>query len=325
MARDDRAAQIPEHQDHLDTLLQEGYVVVPNALADDLCDAAISDLDKFKARNRRAVARNLDDNDRLHRVVNLHLVIDSLASLFSANAAIGVCDRFFDAETVLYTSLFFERGSEQDLHRDAPLFVTRPEGKYLGVWAALGDVDSENGPLVVVPKSHSLPMLDVGAMALELYGEPGNAPEVSDVGWSTYQNAVKEQSEAHALTPVEVHVRRGDVIVWHPLLFHGGAVHLSPSRTRQSLVMHVTPFGTPVYHQDVFFNPAKDVPDTAPWRYYEYGGRKIAKLGVVDFGHEYTLRVDSLHRPDAGVSERLGVLSREVKRRVGAIRRGVKR
>lgn len=82
----------------------------------------------------------------MRRVVNLHLVVDALATVFSANGALAVCDRFFDAETVLYTSLLLERGSEQALHRDSPAFVTRPEGKYLGVWAALEDIDAENGP-----------------------------------------------------------------------------------------------------------------------------------------------------------------------------------
>ena len=75
-------------------------------------------------------------------------------------------------ETALYTSLLFERGSQQKLHRDSPLFVTRPEGCYLGVWAALEDTDGENGPLLVVPGSHRLPPLDLHAMASELYGEP---------------------------------------------------------------------------------------------------------------------------------------------------------
>ena len=31
------------------------------------------------------------------------------------------------ARTSLYTSLFYETGSEQPIHRDTPLFCTRPE------------------------------------------------------------------------------------------------------------------------------------------------------------------------------------------------------
>jgi ectoine hydroxylase-related dioxygenase (phytanoyl-CoA dioxygenase family) len=316
MAQDQDARAARHAATDLAVLLREGYVVVEGAVPERLCQAANADLDEFKARNRRVVAENLRKTGALRRVVNLHLVIDSLAAVFSANGALDVCDRFFDAETVLYTSLMFERGSEQDLHRDSPAFVTRPEGNYLGVWAALEDVDTDNGPLVVVPRSHSLPQLDVGAMAVELYGEPANAPATDQLGWDRYQNAVKEQSEAHGLSPVEIHVRRGDVVVWHPLLFHGGAPHRSLKRTRRSLVMHVTPFGVPVYHQDVFFDPDKDVPDTASWEYSEHGGRKIPKSNVVDFAHEYTSAVRLLHRPGAGAADRLLVLARGAKHRL---------
>jgi phytanoyl-CoA hydroxylase len=311
--------------DWFETLLRDGFVVVPQAVSDDLCVTATADLDKFKSRNRRVIAPNLDSSDRLSRVVNLHLVIDSLASLFSTNGALAVCDAFFDGETVLYTSLYFERGSEQDLHRDSPLFVTKPEGKYLGVWVALEDVDGDNGPLMVVPKSHALPKIDVEAIGRDLYGDLDSAPAQEGQGWDAYQGAVKKQSEQHALAPIEVHVRRGDVIVWHPLLFHGGAAHHSTTRTRRSLVMHVTPMGVPVYHQDVFFNPGKDVPSQAAWDYYDHGGRKIAEFHEVDFAHQFQRRVDRLQRPDAGVSERVGVVSRRLKHRLGAALRGAKR
>ncbi len=87
--------------------------------------------------------------------------------------------------------------------------------------------------------------------------------------------------------------------------------------------MHVTPFGMPVYRQDVFFNPRQEVPDTAPWQYYEHGGRKIPKSNVVDFAHEYTGNVSLLHRPGAGAGERLRVLARGAKHRLGASRESV--
>ena len=87
-------------------------------------------------------------------------------------------------------------------------------------------------------------------------------------GWDTYQRAVRAQASDAGLAPQEVHVKAGDVIIWHPLLLHGGAEQRAPQRTRRSLVMHVTPRGMPVYHQDVFFHPAKDVPSVAQFKYY---------------------------------------------------------
>jgi len=290
---------------HLEALLRDGYVVVPGAIDDIACVDAARDVDTFKARNKSVLRRLEASDSAFSRVVNLHLAIASLSSLFTDSDAVAVCDAFFEAETVLYTSLYFERGSEQDLHRDSPLFVTRPAGKYLGVWAALENIDAENGPLVVVPGSHKLPDLDIQAMASRLYGDPQNAPATSEIGWVAYQSAVRQQSTERGLEPLEVHVARGDVVVWHPSLFHGGAEHHSDRRTRRSLVMHVTPLGVPVYHQDVFFDPSRAVSDRAPWTYYEHHGRQIAKFSEVDFAHLFKLHVGGLQRPDASALGRV--------------------
>jgi len=163
-------------------LRRDGYVVVPAGAAPKLCHRASTDIDRFKARNRRAVTANADPAGHLVRVVTLHEVIESLQPLFAANAALAVCDEFFGAETALYTSLFFERGSEQKLHRDSRAFTTRPEGRYLGMWVALEDTDTDNGPLVVVPGSHAIDPIDVTAIAEDLYGDPAPHPGTTRPG-----------------------------------------------------------------------------------------------------------------------------------------------
>ena len=82
-----------------------------------------------------------------------------------------------------------------------------------------------------------------------------------------------------------VHVQKGDTILWHPQLPHGGAPIRDLKRSRLSLVMHTTPRGVPVYHQDAFFNPARPFPTTAPWTYKPFQGRLYASHGAVSFGH----------------------------------------
>jgi phytanoyl-CoA hydroxylase len=60
----------------------------------------------------------------------------------------------------------------------------------------------------------------------------------------------------------------GDAVIWHPQLPHGGTVINAPDRTRYSLVFHTTPEGVPVYHQDVFFRPNRQAPETPTWGYF---------------------------------------------------------
>lgn len=281
-------------QNAYSSLMDQGYVVVRGAVSPHLCDEVNRDVSRFKDRNPKAVQRNLDEHARLYRVANLHLAVDALTRLLTENRAIDVCDRFFGEPTALYTSLYYERGSEQDLHRDTPVFATNPAERYLGVWVALDDVDDGNGPLQVVPGSHALAPIDVAAMRRAVFGD-GPIAAQSPEGWATYQAAVRAQCDQAGLSAAAVHVARGDVIIWHPQLFHGGAPHRS-GRSRRSLVMHVTPKGTPVGHQDVFFEPSKA--RTKPgWGYYRRGSRHIARFRHVDFGHEYTVRTWWLRKP----------------------------
>lgn len=273
--------------DAFESLMADGYVVVRGAIAPELVSDINARIGRFKQRNRKVVTRNLDDHQRLYRIVNLHLVVDAMTRLLTDNPAIAVCDRFFGEPASLYTSLYYERGSEQALHRDTPVFCTSPGERYMGVWTALDAVDDQNGPLLVVPGSHLLPPLDLQQIRQQAFAD-GPVPSMSPEGWAIYQQAVARQCEEAGLVAQPVHVQPGDVIIWHPQLFHGGAPHPSAA-TRRSLVMHVTPKSMPVGHMDVFYG-AREPDQIAPWRYYRRGQRDIARFGQVDFGHEYTRR-----------------------------------
>jgi phytanoyl-CoA hydroxylase len=281
-----------------DHLMEEGFAVVPQALDPTLCEKALDAIDTFKRKHKTAVTPNADSFGHLYRVVNTHLAIDALADAFTqCHGALAVADRYFGRPTSLYTTLYYERGSEQGLHRDTPYFCTNPADQYLGLWLALDDVDEGNGPLRVVPKSHKLPPIDVQALAREIFPDPNDIPSLSEEGWNRYQAEVKRLSDESGLTTKDVHVRRGDVIIWHPSMFHGGAPHRDKPRSRRSLVMHVTPQGVPVYQIDVFFQPSKPVSDRATWSYYTHGDRKIARFNKIDFGHEYVMPVRRLRWP----------------------------
>ena len=270
--------------DALSSIHDQGFALVKGAVDAALCEDINARVARFKQRNRKVVAPNLDEHGRLYRVVNLHLAVDAITRLLTDNKAIAACDGFFGEPASLYTSLYYERGSEQPLHRDTPVFSTTPAGRYLGVWVALDDVADDNGPLRVVPGSHALPNIDLDRMRQEVFGDEPIEP-TSQKGWDAYQDAVRLQCEAAGLVEQRMHVERGDVIVWHPHTFHGGAPHPAP-RTRRSVVMHVTPRDVPVGHMDTFFHPSRPVAPSHR-RYYRRKDRFVSNPRQVDFGHEY--------------------------------------
>ena len=283
---------------YAESFLRDGYVIIPNSIPVEQCDATLIAFRRLEASNAELFKPHLDLDRHYPRIVNLHLVLPELRQLFSQSVmALAVQDFLFGAETVLYTSLFYERGSAQDLHRDTPYFCTRPEYRYFGMWVALEDVDEDNGPLIVMQGGHKMPELDREALAAELFGSAEAAPAQSDELWVAYQNRVASAGRDQGLAVRTMPVKKGSTIIWHPQLPHGGAPIRDLNRTRFSLVMHTTPMNTPVYHQDAFFNPSRPYPTVPSWSYARENGRRFARHSTVSFNHQTNHAVEEFRQP----------------------------
>jgi phytanoyl-CoA hydroxylase len=269
---------------YVDELLTDGVTIIPRSLPVSLCDDVREGFIAFSRANPEIFIPNQDEHGHYGRISCLHVVYQPLFELFRQNQlALAVQDYLFGAETVLYSSLFYERGSAQPIHRDTPLFTTRPEYNYFGVWAALEDSDADNGPLAIVKRGHLIPEFDREEMARRHYDGVDNIDPSSGQLWGTYQEELVRECERRGLRTQTLCVRKGDTIIWHPQAPHGGAPIRDIRRTRFSLVMHTTPIGVPVYHQDVFFHPSKPVSDVAPWNYLSRGGRRYADFSEIWF------------------------------------------
>lgn len=245
-------------------ILDNGYAVIKNSVPLELIDTFLKDYDGLKVSVLDKHKHELDSEDCIEgmyrRLVNLHLKVPSLRPLFTKNQALVTTDFFFKEETTLYTSLYYEIGSAQDLHRDTPYFWTNPGYGYFGVWLALEDAGPENGALEVIPGSHRI--LDEfdfrDGIGLIEKGSSGSINPQSSNLWDTYQRKVYEKCIAAGLKKEVASVRKGDTVIWHPQLMHGGSKNADRYKSRNSFVMHVTPKNSIVYSQDKYFDPALD-------------------------------------------------------------------
>ena len=80
-----------------------------------------------------------------------------LRQLSSSRELMELLDTLIGGKAVLFQSINFINGSEQDTHSDSIHMTTFPEGGLLGVWIALEDIGTDNGPLHYYPGSHKLP------------------------------------------------------------------------------------------------------------------------------------------------------------------------
>lgn len=290
--RSDAAQSLPltgisnELSGQLKQFMRDGFIVLENSVAPKICDHIQSQFKRFTDRNRDYFDKYRDANGYLHRIVNLHLALPSLVCLFSENRkALDFQDALFGAETTVYTSLYFERGSTQAIHRDTPYFCTRPEYCYVGMWVALEDATEENGCLEAYRGGHLVPEIDRTKFGTLHYGDVANIPPIPLKLFDAYQTHIQDQCRNAGLVKELVPLKKGSTLIWHPQLPHGGSAIRNSRLTRHSIVFHNVPLGTPVFQANAFFNPGRELPDSAAWGYETFKGRKFAKHQAVEVLH----------------------------------------
>lgn len=133
-----------------------------------------------------------------------------------------------DGDPCVLTSLNFERGSQQPPHLDT--FYMPPVIPYrmVAAWVALEDVDPDSGPLWYVPGSNRIPPFVFNHGHIRW-----NSPEMPD-----FHNYMDRKMAELGLRGQTFCPKKGDVFVWHPLLYHAGSKINNPALTRRSLVAH---------------------------------------------------------------------------------------
>ncbi len=251
---------------HCAEVVWKGYTVIRNAVPAGECAALIDEFRAFEQLNDEIFTANRDQHGHYPRIVNLHTAFPPLISLFARNKMLlTVSDVLFGRRTSLYTSLFYETGSQQPIHRDTPVFSTRPEYLYFGNTVYLEPANDENGCLEVIEGGHLVGELDRERLATDHYGTLDKVKSQDGELWIKYQDSLAVRCQRRGLTTTKLHVQAGDTLIWHPQLPHGGSPIRDKSKTRFSLVMHTTPEGVPVYHQDAFFRPSTPYSETPHW------------------------------------------------------------
>jgi phytanoyl-CoA dioxygenase PhyH len=245
-----RAQRLPEAvRSHVLEMVTDGYTVLRDLPTRAYCDEVVRDYYRYCEEQKAA------DRGKKARIVNFHVYSDAAKHVLLDRRLMQLLDVLFGYEAVLWTSLTFEYGTEQRLHRDSPFFDTRPFGYYFGVWTALEDISPDSGPLSFVPRGHRIPAsYDLKASARATAAR--TAPNANlDYGplLEQFFSDMDAGCAAAGLRPVSVDVRKGDKIIWHHWLPHGGAPAVKAERTRRSLVGHYIPVGVPIYNCDVFF------------------------------------------------------------------------
>ncbi len=180
-----------------------------------------------------AEADEARDRRPSYRIADLHSHSAAALDLYLSPAIFRRVERILGRAAVATQSLYFQWGSQQALHRD-PVFVqTRPPSHLVAAWIALEEIHPASGPLVYVPGSHRLPYYQF-APGEFLFDQSRYGPAEAEAMAEHDRHRCQEAG----LTTETLVCPKGEVLLWHASLLHGGSAVADPGRTRKSFVVH---------------------------------------------------------------------------------------
>jgi len=200
---------------------EHGFLIVDLDLDEHILDKAIADMeplyDKISSQYRHGT-----------RIQDGWIQSQSVHSLAELPQILGYLKDLYKREPLPFQTLNFAIGTQQKPHSDTLHFNSMPSGFMAGVWIALEDVSQQNGAVVYYPGSHKFPeynMQDVGV-------------DVGHDNYKEYEKFIEEKIKESNQAPFYAELKKGQALVWHANLLHGGSVQFDKSKTRHSQVTH---------------------------------------------------------------------------------------
>lgn len=155
------------------------------------------------------------------------------------------------SEVVPFQTISFLKGSRQKTHSDFIHMTTEPVGYLIATWLALEDITMESGPLHYYPGSHRLPYI-LG----EDFDHDSSAFAVGDDLYGNYEKKIASEIESRKLEKKIFLAKKGDLLVWHANLLHGGEPVTNEQSSRKSLVTHYFCKGDIICYHEITQRPA---------------------------------------------------------------------
>ncbi len=205
---------------------QNGYVILDFEFSFEVIDSILVDL----SGKYRYDSEHYNLNNRIENGFNFCPGVKALATDIEI---LGSLRELIGGDFFPFQTLNFERGTEQRFHSDWYHFAPLSNAGLAGVWVAFEDIDAENGALSVIPGSHKLPYFFPEDLGIKrgLKSDPYKY-------YSLYEDAIDNLIREEGLKPVIVPMRKGQILIWHANLIHGGSRIGDANRTRYSQVTH---------------------------------------------------------------------------------------
>lgn len=236
--------------------IRNGYVILERAVPDDLIGAARIDLDRAYSGHFPdlrfdcpAVARGVipyqpEVKNSPAKACDIHHFSPAIRNLMFCPAIEDFLALIFESKAFASQTLGFFRGSAQEGHQDSAFVPYTLPRQFAASWIALEDVTLGAGELFYHPGSHNFPdYLYAGkcksVSEASRMSDEAAKPEI-EAEVDRHVRSLEERSRQLGLDKKPFAAKRGDVLIWHADLVHGGNP-VSTAISRKSIVTHYCP------------------------------------------------------------------------------------
>ena len=233
--RADRESFEPEIRSKVERFIDDGFLILEGHLSPQR-------VDEVNAEIQRLFDEGVVKYHPLSpRVMNAFEHSEAIDHVVEDPELLRLLSFILGRQAVLFQTINFFTGSQQAAHSDSFHMTTEPPGYLTAIWVALEDVEPGSGPLFYYPGSHRLPYV----MTEDLGERRADEQSKED----SYSRRIAELVSDSGIEPVEFYARKGDLLIWHANLLHGGRGIEREGATRKSLVAHYFGEGVLCYHE----------------------------------------------------------------------------
>ena len=214
--------------------IDNGYLIIKNVINDKFVSSLVADFNKIINSNEYKKNPKYFHYNSSPRIVEGWKQSNYIKKLCFQNEVVSFLNFVYGRKPVPISTINFLKGTEQPLHSDYIHFGSTPELYLAGAWYALEDVDENNGPLTICPKSNKLSTVDFTDLNLKI---PKSTNELK-ANYTIYEQYLGEIIKEKKLKKKKINLKKGDVLIWAANLLHGGSKIRKKNRTRLSQVIH---------------------------------------------------------------------------------------
>lgn len=134
-------------------------------------------------------------------------------------------------ELTAFQSLVFKYSSQQPTHQDFPWVTSNIPSHLAAAWIPCEDVQADSGPLFYYPGSHKIPKFNFGRTGIL-------KKDISLFNPIQFSEYLDKTCKEHGIEKKVLLIKKGDILIWHGGLAHGGSMINNPEMTRKSFVCH---------------------------------------------------------------------------------------